>query len=341
MNTLRFTALGLMAAGLLAACQPDAAQKQPAPAASGTASATAAATETKRIAITAIVDHPSLNAIRQGVLDQLKAEGFEEGKNLQVDFQSAQGNPSTATQIAKKFAGDNPDVIVAITTPSAQAVAAATKTIPVVFAGITDPIGAKLIQNWQPSGTNITGTSNHRSMEPDLALMRELLPNLKNIGYVYSPGEANSVSMLNDLREQARKQGLNVVEAPAPTTAQVLTAARSLKGKADVLFTVQDNNVVAAYDSMYKAAMEMKIPLIASDTKSVERGASAAIGVNDYKIGLESGKMAAQILRGTAAGSIAPTKPTEFELHLNAKFAAEQGLSFSDAIRKRATRVIE
>ena len=147
--------------------------------------------------------------------------------------------------------------------------------------------------------------------------------------------------MLNDLREQARKQGLNVVEAPAPTTAQVLTAARSLKGKADVLFTVQDNNVVAAYDSMHKAAMEMKIPLIASDTKSVERGASAAIGVNDYKIGLESGKMAAQILRGTAAGSIAPTKPTEFELHLNAKFAAEQGLSFSDAIRKRATRVIE
>ena len=228
MNTLRFTAIGLIAAGLLAACQPDAAQKQPAPAASAAAAATGA-TETKRIAITAIVDHPSLNAIRQGVLDQLKAEGFEEGKNLQVDFQSAQGNPSTATQIAKKFAGDNPDVIVAITTPSAQAVAAATKTIPVVFAGITDPIGAKLIQNWQPSSTNITGTSNHRSMEPDLALMRELLPNLKNIGYVYSPGEANSVSMLNDLREQARKQGLNVVEAPAPTTAQVLTAARSLK----------------------------------------------------------------------------------------------------------------
>ena len=164
MKTLRFTAIGLMAAGLLAACQPDAAQKQPAPAASGTASATTAATETKRIAITAIVDHPSLNAIRQGVLDQLKAEGFEEGKNLQVDFQSAQGNPSTDNQIDKKFAGDNPDVIVAITTPSAQAVAAATKTIPVVFAGITDPIGAKLIQNWQPSGTNITGTSNHRSM---------------------------------------------------------------------------------------------------------------------------------------------------------------------------------
>ena len=111
MNTLRFTALGLMAAGLLAACQPDAAQKQPAPAASGTASATAAATETKRIAITAIVDHPSLNAIRQGVLDQLKAEGFEEGKNLTVDFQSAQGSTANAAQIAKKFAGANPDAI--------------------------------------------------------------------------------------------------------------------------------------------------------------------------------------------------------------------------------------
>ncbi|MDK4539876.1 ABC transporter substrate-binding protein, partial [Kingella kingae] len=230
-----------------------------------------------------IVEHPSLDAIRKGVLDQLKQEGFEEGKNLTVDFQSAQGNPSTAAQIAKKFAGDNPDVIVAIATPSAQAVVAATKTIPVVFAGITDPIGAKLVASWEPSGTNVTGTSNQHSLEPDLALMRDVVPNLKQIGYVYSPGEANSVSTLNALREEAKKYGIEVVEAPAQTTSNVLTAARSLKDKVQVLYTAHDNNVVAAYESMYKAAVEMKIPLIASDTKSVERGAAAAVGVDDYK----------------------------------------------------------
>ncbi|EIC13503.1 ABC transporter substrate-binding protein [Kingella kingae] len=344
MNTLRFS-LGLLAATVLAACNPSAQQTAtPAPAASNTATSAPAPTasgEVKKIAITSIVEHPSLDAIRKGVLDQLKQEGFEEGKNLTVDFQSAQGNPSTAAQIAKKFAGDNPDVIVAIATPSAQAVVAATKTIPVVFAGITDPIGAKLVASWEPSGTNVTGTSNQHSLEPDLALMRDVVPNLKQIGYVYSPGEANSVSTLNALREEAKKYGIEVVEAPAQTTSNVLTAARSLKDKVQVLYTAHDNNVVAAYESMYKAAVEMKIPLIASDTKSVERGAAAAVGVDDYKIGLASGKMAAQILNGTTAGSIAPTKPTEFELHLNPKFAAEQGVQFNDDLRKRATRVIE
>lgn len=345
MNTLRLSAMSLLAATVLAACNPNAsssANQSTSAASAPVASAPSSDTATpKRLAITSIVEHPSLDAIRKGVLDQLQEEGFSEGKNLQVDFQSAQGNPSTAAQIAKKFAGDNPDVIVAIATPSAQAVVAATQTVPVVFAGITDPIGAKLVASWQPSGTNVTGTSNQHEMQPDVDLMREVVPNLKSIGYVYSPGEANSVTVLNQLREEAQKHGISVVDVPAPTTAQVLAAARSLKDKVQVLYTANDNNVVAAYESMYKAAVEMKIPLIASDTKSVERGAAAAVGVDDYKIGRESGKMAAQILRGTAAGSIAPTKPNEYELHVNLKFANEQGVQLSEALRKRATRVIE
>ena len=109
--------------------------------------------------ITAIVDHPALDAVREGAKESLKEAGFEEGKNLQVKFQSAQGNVSTAAQIARKFVGDSPDVIVAISTPSAQTVVAATSTIPVVYSAVGDPVAAKLVPSWDASGTNVTGVS--------------------------------------------------------------------------------------------------------------------------------------------------------------------------------------
>lgn len=152
------------------------------------------------MAITAIVEHPALDAVRKGVLDELKAQGFEEGKNLTVDFQSAQGSTANAAQIAKKFAGDNPDVIVAIATPSAQSVVAATKTIPVVYSAVTDPVAAKLVSSWEPSGTNVTGVSDELPLEPQIDLMKKIVPTVKNIGYVYSPGEVNSTTVLEQLK---------------------------------------------------------------------------------------------------------------------------------------------
>lgn len=339
--------LGLLTAMILSACAPSEKQNPP-PAASepqkNTASQTAnpaPAGEMKRVAITSITEHPALDLIRNGVIDQLKADGFEDGKNIKIDYQNAQGNPSTAAQIAKKFAGDNPDVIVAITTPSAQTVLAATKTIPVVFAGITDPIAAKLVTSWEPSGTNVTGTSNQHDMKPDVELMQAVVPELKSIGYVYSPSEANSVSTLQRLRDYVEPLGLKVVDVPAQRTTDILNAAYSLKGKVQVIYTANDNNVVASYSSMYKAANEMKIPLVASDIDSVSKGATAAIGVNEYKMGQDSGKMAVRILKGEAAGSIAPTRATEFELVVSKKHAQEQGVNLSEDLVKRAAKVLD
>src|SRR5690554_4988450 len=153
---------------------------------------TPAATEVKQVAITAIVEHPALDAVRQGVIEELAAEGYEEGKNLEINFQSAQGNTATAGQIAKQFVGDNPDVIVAIATPSAQSVAAATNSIPIVFSAVTDPVEAKLLKSWDGSGTNVTGASDVLPYEPQIDLMKQIIPGLKNVGYVYSPGEVNS-----------------------------------------------------------------------------------------------------------------------------------------------------
>lgn len=297
--------------------------------------------DNKRIAITAIVEHPALDAVRQGVLAQLKTEGFEEGKNLTVEFQSAQGNASTAAQIAKKFVGDKPDVVVAIGTPSAQAMAAASKDIPIIYAAVTDPVAAKLVSSWEASGSNITGVSDHLPLEPQIDLMKKLVPNLQTVGYVYSPSEINSTVVLDELKAQLAPHHIQVAAAPAQRTSDVLTAARSLSGKTQLIYTSLDNNVVSSFESMYKAANEMKTPLLASDTGSVARGAVAALGVNYHDIGTETGKIAARIFKGESAGAIASQKMSRFDLYLSPKHAAEQGITLSDEIKQAATKIVE
>lgn len=327
--------LSTVAALLLAACSP--AEQAAAPAASGTA----AAAGDKKIAITAIVEHPALDAIRKGVIDELKSKGYEEGKNLTVDFQSAQGSTANAAQIAKKFAGSNPDVIVAIATPSAQSMVAATKTIPIVYAGVTDPVAAKLVPGWEASNTNVTGVSDELPLDPQIDLMKKLVPAVKNVGYVYSPGEVNSTTVLDQLKAKLSPQGINVVAAPAQRSSDVLTAARSLNGKVDLIYTSLDNNVVSSYESMYKAAVEMKKPLVASDTDSVKRGAVAALGVNYYDLGKKTGDVVFQILNGKKAGEIPSARMETLDLYLSKKNAAAEGVTLPEGLLKQAKEVQE
>ena len=341
--TASFT-LSTLAALMLAACSPaeqKAAEPAAAPASGAQAQVAAPAGEAKKIAITAIVEHPALDAVRKGVLDELKAKGYEEGKNLTVDFQSAQGSTANAAQIAKKFVGDNPDVIVAIATPSAQSVVAATKTIPVVYAGVTDPVAAKLVPSWEASNTNVTGVSDELPLDPQIDLMKKIVPTVKNVGYVYSPGEVNSTIVLDQLKAKLTPQGVNLVAVPAQRSSDVLTAARSLNGKVDLIYTSLDNNVVSSYESMYKASVEMKKPLVASDTDSVKRGAVAALGVNYYDLGKKTGDVVFQILNGKKAGEIPSARMETLDLIVSKKNAAATNVTLSDAVLKEAKEVQE
>lgn len=321
--------LGLTAACLLSACSQSEQENK------------VDDTNTKKVAITAIVEHPALDAVRQGVIDELRAEGYEQGKNLQLDFQSAQGNTATAGQIAKKFAGNNPDVIVTIGTPSAQSMVAATRKIPIVFAAVTDPVAAKLVTSWEPSKTNVTGVSDELPLQPQIDLMKQVVPNLKTVGYVYSPGEINSTVVLGQLQSLLAKDGITVAAAPAQRTTDVPMATKSLQGKADLIYTSLDNNVVSAYESMYKVAKDMKMPLVASDTDSVKRGAAVALGVNYHELGTATGKIVGRILKGEQAGNIAPQRMSadQLDLMVSKSHAAEQGITFSEQLLKQAKLV--
>ena len=299
------------------------------------------ATEMKTVAITAIVEHPALDDVRKGVIDELSDEGFKEGENLTINFQSAQGNTATAGQIAKQFVADEPDVIVAIATPSAQSVAAATSTIPMVFSAVTDPVEAKLVPKLDGSGTNVTGASDALPYEPQIELMRQIIPSLKNVGYVYSPGEVNSTITLKNLKEKLSPLGINVLEAPAQRSNDIAMAARSLEGKVDMIYTSTDNNVVSAYESLFQIAKESKIPLIASDTSSVERGAVAALGVNYYDLGRETGKIVGKILNGENAGNIPVYTPQTLDLYVSPKNAKAEGITLPQAVIDKAKEVVE
>ena len=299
------------------------------------------AQELPNVAITAIVEHPALDTIRKGVIDQLEKEGFVDGKTVKINFQSAQGSTATAAQIARKFVGDKAAVIIPISTPSAQPVVAATKTIPIVYSAVTDPVAAKLVKSWEPSGTNVTGVSDHKPMQPQLELAQKLVPNLQSIGYVYSAGEVNSAIVLEELKEVATKAGIKVVPVAVQRSADIGTAARSLNGKVQAIYISEDNAVVSAYEALHKAALEIKVPVIASDSDTVKRGALAAYAVNQYDIGIETGKVASRILKGEKAGSIPTHEVSKMSLSLNQQTAKVFGVILSDSLKSEAKEIFE
>ena len=295
----------------------------------------------KSVAITAIVEHPALDAVRDGVKEALTAAGYEEGKNLKWQYQSAQGNTGTAAQIARKFIGEKSDVIVAIATPSAQAVAAATKDIPLVYSAVTDPVAAKLVPSMAASGSNITGVSDALELGKQIELIKRVAPNAKRVGMVFNPGEANSVVVLEQLRKLLPEHGMSLVDAAAPRSVDVGSAARSLIGKADVFYTSTDNNVVSAYEALVKVGMDAKIPLVAADTDSVARGAVAAYGMDYKAIGVQTGEIVVRILKGEQPGAIASQYSKKLELHVNPAAAQKMGVTLPEDLVKEASKVIQ
>ncbi|MDO4230754.1 MAG: ABC transporter substrate-binding protein [Lautropia sp.] len=310
--------------------------------AAGTALPSVAAAQAPRqsaVSVVTIVDHPSLDALRDGLHDELNAAGYQDGKNLKWTFQSAQGNVATAAQIARKFVGDRPDVIVPITTPAAQAVASATRDIPLVYNAITDPVGAQLVKSLEPSGTNITGVSDRLDADRQVELIRKVVPDVKTVGIVYSPAEANSVTAVRDMKAALEKQGIALVEVAAPRSIDVGQAAKRLVGKVDVIYSGNDNNVISAYESLIKVGNDAKIPLIAADRSSVQRGATAALAIDYYAMGRQTGRMVLRILKGEKPGDIASETTDKLELTLNLEAAQRQGVALSEQLQAEAKEV--
>jgi putative ABC transport system substrate-binding protein len=306
----------------------------------GIAGGGAGAQEHKSVAVTAIVEHPALDAARDGIRDGLAAAGWEVGKNLDFSYESAQGNPAIAAQIARKLIGEAPDVIVPISTPSAQAVVGAAGDIPVVFTAVTDPLGAKLVSSLEAPGGNVTGMSDLSPIGLHMDLIKEIMPDAQRLGVIHNPGEANAVTLVELIKLEAPVRDLEVVEAAAPRSSDVLAAAQSLVGKVDAIYVPTDNTVVTALEAIVKVGIDNQLPVFAGDTDSVPRGAIAALGFNYYDLGRQTGQIVARVLDGEAPGAIAVEGVEITELLVNPEAAAAMGIELPETVLARA-KVVE
>lgn len=295
--------------------------------------------KTATVAVSQIVEHPALDATRQGLLDGLKAKGYEEGKNLVFDYKTAQGNPAIAVQIARQFVGEKPDVLVGIATPTAQALVSATRSIPVVFTAVTDPVGAKLVKTLEQPGKNVTGLSDLSPVSQHVALIKEILPETKSIGVVYNPGEANAVTLVELLKESAAAQGLEVVEATALKSADVKSATQAISAKSDVIYAPTDNTVASAIEGMIVAANQAKTPVFAGATSYVEKGAIAGLGFDYYQVGVQTADYVAAILEGAKPGDLDVRVAKGSDLVINSKVSEMLGITIPASVLDRATSV--
>ncbi len=302
--------------------------------------AIAQADEQRVVAITQIVEHPALDAVYQGVRDELEERGYKDGGNLRIMHESAQGNAAIASQIARKFVGESPDVIVAIATPSAQTMAAAARKTPVVFSAVTDPVGAKLVKSLEAPGANITGVTDMLPIESHLDMLERAVPDAKRIGTVYNPGEANSVALVDMIEKRMEARGMELVRAAATKTSEVLGAARSLVGKADAIYLTTDNTVISAVEAVISVGERAKIPVFAADTATVSRGAVAALGFDYYDHGRQTGAMVARILEGTNPGEMDVESVDTLDLFVNPAAAQRMGISLPDTLISEAKKVV-
>lgn len=296
-----------------------------------------------KIGISQIVEHPSLDAAREGFIAALKDAGYVEGKNLKLDYQNAQGDMNNNMSIAKNLVADKDDLILAIATPSAQAVVNATKDIPILFTAITDPVGAQLVQSLDKPGGNVTGTSDTHpeAIKNTIEAIKKFIPNAKKVGIIYNNGEPNSVVNVKNAKSALEAAGLETVETTITASSEVKQAAESMVGRADVLYIPKDNTVVAALESVIKVANDKNIPTFVGEGDSVKRGTFASYGFDYHDLGYTTGKMAVEILKGKKPSEIPVGFPENLQLYINKKAAQEEGITLTEEMLKNAKVVGE
>lgn len=280
-----------------------------------------------QIGITQIIEHPSLDAARKGLEKALQKNL---GKKVKIEYQSAQGDFGTAQLIAKSYVNSKKDVIVAISTPSAQAALNATKQIPIVYTAVTDPKIAGL------SGKNITGTTDMSPLEEQLNLLKNLLPKAKKVGFLYNPSEQNSVSLLKQFTILAKERQLQVIEKGVNTVNDMNLALNSLLGQVDVLYISTDNLVTSSESLLIQQANRKNVPVIASVESSVKKGALATVSIDYEKLGYQTGERILEILKGKSPNQIQVEGLRETTLVINERIAKKYGISVKQEVFKGA-----
>ena len=294
-----------------------------------------------KIGIIQIVEHPALDAARKGFLDELAQKGYKEGENLEVNYQNAQNDQGNLQTIARQLAQEKCDLILAIATPSAVAMANETSEIPILITAVTDPVSAKLVKNNDKPGTNVTGTTDMNPVKDQLKLIKDIVPNAKKVGIIYNSSEVNSQVQVKIADEAAPELSLKLTKVTVTASSEVMQAAQSLAGRVDAIYLPTDNMVISSLASVVKVAEANKIPVISGESESVASGALATVGIDYYKLGQTTGDMALRVIKGEKPQDMAIEKQEGTELVLNLKAAKNMGVTIPESIISKAKNVIK
>lgn len=297
--------------------------------------------QTKSVSILTYQKDESSVDMVDGVREVLRGAGFREGRNLKLRVLDAKGDPEQAQQLALEMIRGRPDVILSLSLAATQAVVLHTRQIPVVFAGITDPVANEVVASMGPSGTNITGVSDALSLQKRVALIKQLSAKARRVGVLYNPGDASSVAQVREFQESLSGTGLIAIELTVLRPMDVGSAARSLIEKVDVFQTLTDRTVGQGYASLVQVANEAHIPLFGWDVNDVRAGAVASVDLTDQDIGSAAGRLTLRILRGAKPGAIAPEVIVNPPIYTNLKAAAKQAVTFTPAFSKLARPLIQ
>lgn len=289
------------------------------------------------VGIVQLVEHAALDAANKGFVDGMAKKGYKEGENVAYDRQNAQADQSNLQNIAHRFVNNKVNLICAIATPAAQTMANVAPDIPIVATAVTDYKAAKLIKDDKKPGTNVTGTTDMNPVADQLELLLKIVPDAKTVGVIYCSSEVNSQMQADLLKEHAAKKGIAVKEATVSNVNDIQQAARSLVGSVQAIYVPTDNVLASAMPTLATVTREAKLPVICGEGGMVKAGGVATLGVDYYKLGVQTGEMAADILAGKAKPAEMPIQAQkEFKVIINAKEAELVGAKIPADLLKEA-----
>ena len=283
-----------------------------------------------RIGISQFITHQSLDATREGFVDELTKQGYVEGENIEIDLQNAQGEQRNLKTISQQLA-ESSDVVLAIATPSAQSLANTTQTTPVIFSAVTDPVSAKLVESREHPGGNVTGTSDQSSdaISTQINLIKKVLPKAKTIGILYTQSEPNSVVQKDEAKRLLEEKGFTVVEKTILDSNNVKAAAESLMAEVDMVFVPTDNIISSTMETVKQVSIKHKVPVFGGSTEMIAVGGLYNYGTNYEELGRQTARMLIRVLKGEKPENIAVELPEKLELHTNQEMAEALGIDIS------------
>ena len=284
-----------------------------------------------KIGVIQLIEHPALDKSYQGFVDGLAEAGYKNGENIVIDYQNAQGEQANCVTIANKFVNDKDDLIFAIATPAAQAVANQTKTIPILVTAVTDPESAKLVKSNEKPETNVSGTSDRTPVEAQIPLLKKIVPNAKTVGLLYCSSEANSIFQINLAKKACEENGLSYIEGSVSNSNEIQQVTQSLVGKVDAFYVPTDNMLAAGMANVAMVANEAKLPIICGEDGMVVSGGLATYGINYYELGKLTAKQAVKILKDGANPADMPIEYVDkFNFSYNKETAEKIGVKIPE-----------